>query len=91
MTSKMKLTDIELLAALENLRIGYQYRDIDDYTIRIVSAIVAKNLGYKDRAEWTEKVSESGLVKYEICDDTEAARANYLRLMEKLDKGENEQ
>ena len=79
----MKLTDIELLAALENLRI--KGGDIDDYSIRVASAIIAKNLGYNSRAEWTEKVRESGLVKYGICDDKESAEANYTYLMGKLD------
>lgn len=78
----MKLTDIELLAALENLRI--QHSD-DDYILRVASAIVAKCFGYNDRVEWTEKVAESGLVKYGLYNDTEAAKLNYKKLMKKLD------
>lgn len=77
----MKLTDIELLATLENLRIS---NPNDDYILRVASAIVAENFGYKSRADWTQATRESGLVEYGLFDDVEAAKENYNRLIKKM-------
>ena len=76
----MKLTEIELLALLENFRIIHQN---DDYIIRSLSADIALAFGYKSRADWTEKVRESGLVEYgTVHDNPETAKENYAAIMD---------
>lgn len=75
----MKLTELELLAALENLRIRHSE---SDYILRVASGIVAKCFGYDDRIEWTEKVADAGLVEYR---DSSKAEKHYKELMDKLD------
>lgn len=95
----MKLTDIELLAALENLRIKYEndkYADAD-FVLRVASAIVAKNCGYNSRADWTKIVRNSGLVDYDVAPTgrtlslQEMAEVNYKKLMDKLDSPDTKQ
>lgn len=80
-----KLTDLEVLAALENLRI-YKQRSNDsiDNIIRVCSAIVARNAGFESRTDWTEAISSIGLVDYGIMSRTEeeeTARENYKKIM----------
>lgn len=92
----MKLTDIELLAALENLRIRHENdNDISvDFALRIASAIVAKNCGYNSRADWTRIVRNAGLVDYDsvgVMPMEANAEINYRKLMEKLDKPDRKQ
>lgn len=84
----MKLTDIELLAAPENLRIIHanDKPQNNDWILRVASAIVAHNCGYNDRATWTAQLRENGLVKYGLWEDAEQAKEIYKNLMEKLDK-----
>ena len=77
----MKLTEIELLAALENLRICHPD---NDHILRVASAIVASCFGYTSRIEWTEKALNLGLVEYGL-NNGETAKLNYKRLMDKLD------
>lgn len=79
---KPKITEIELLAILENLRISHPN---DDYILRVASAIVAKSFGYNSRADWTEKVREAELVEYGPIDSIEKAQVNYKKLMDNLD------
>ena len=92
----MKLTDIELLAALENLRIRYtndKYASVD-FVLRVASAIVAKNCGYNARADWTKFVRNAGLVDYDpwgALTMAVTAEINYRKLMEKLDTPDPQQ
>lgn len=82
-----KLTDLEVLAALENLRIYKQSsNDSIDNIIRVCSAIVARNAGFESRTDWTEIISSIGLVNYGIMSRTEeeeTARENYKKIMQR--------
>lgn len=79
----MKLTELELLAILENLRI-IKGED-DDYILRLVSGIVAEYFGYSNRADWSGEVRRVGLVKNDgLYDDYDAAKVNYEKLLNKL-------
>ena len=79
----MLISELELLAALENLRI---MNPNDDYILRVASATVAKSFGYDSRAEWTEKLDDSGLVEYGIYDNIDKAKENYKSIMQKLER-----
>ena len=78
-----KLNNIELLAALEALRIK---KPNDDYILRVASAIVAQNFGYKSRADWTEEVRKAGLLSYDPITEREEAETTYSDLMRRLDQ-----
>lgn len=73
------MSNIEILAVLENLRLRYPEHD---HILRVASACVAACFGYKCRADWTGELSSLGLVDY---NDHGAAEINYERLMEKAD------
>lgn len=81
----MKPNDLELLAALENMRLSHP-NTFDDYAMRLVCAVVADNCGYKDRNSWIVKLQAAGLVEYKIDrqEERETAKQNYKRLMEKM-------
>lgn len=84
----MRLTDLELLATLENLRLcKWNTPESPDYIIRVCSAIVAENAGYKSRIEWTEAAANAGLVDYaplSAIETAEQAKANYKKLNDKM-------
>lgn len=73
------MTNIEVLAVLENLRIRHPE---NDHILRVASACVAACFGYKRRLDWTGELSRLGLVDYS---DPMAAELNYKRLMDKAD------
>ncbi len=77
------ISELEILAALDNLRI---MNPNDDYILRVATAVVARAFGYENRAEWTEKLDESGLVEYGIYDNIDKARENYNSIMKKLER-----
>lgn len=64
------MTELEILAILENLRIKNKN---DDYILRVASSIVAEYFGYTDRHTWTKKLDSAGLVKYGMEESTEHA------------------
>jgi hypothetical protein len=74
------MSNIEILAILENLRLRYPEHD---HILRIASACVAACFGYKSRADWTGECSRLGLVDYN--DQGCTAEVNYKRLMDKAD------
>lgn len=88
----MRLTDIEILSALENLRIRkINSVESPEHIIRICSAIIAKNAGYSSREEWTKDAVAAGLVKYFPTDrqeEAEQAKLQYFELMSKLNAKE---
>lgn len=73
------MTNLEVLAVLENLRIRHPE---SDHILRVASACVAACFGYKRRTDWTGELSRLGLVAY---GDSMAAEINYQRLMCKAD------
>ena len=73
------MSNIEVLAVLENLRLRYPEHD---HIMRVATACVAACFGYKSRIEWTGELSRLGLVDY---NDHLAAELNYYNLMEKAD------
>jgi hypothetical protein len=75
------MTDLEILAVLENLRLRHPE---NDYILRVASACVAACFGFKTRADWTGELSRLGLVDYS--DHGHAAELNYKRLMDKADQ-----
>lgn len=81
------LEDIEILAALENLRIRIGQRKDADYALRVASAIVAESIGYKGRSEWSSLLREQGLTASEYDPDgIERAEVLYNCAMGKLDR-----
>lgn len=73
------MTNLELLAMLENLRIQHSE---DDYILRVASAIAAEYFGYTDRHTWTQKLDAAGLVKYGMEQNIEHAKGMYEELRE---------
>lgn len=73
------MTNLEILAVLENLRIRHPE---SDHILRVASACVAACFGYKRRTDWAGELSRLGLVAY---GDRIAAEINYQRLMCKAD------
>ncbi len=73
------MTNIEILAVLENLRIRHPE---SDHILRVASACVVACFGYMRRTDWTRELSRLGLVDYT---DPMAAELNYKRLMDKAD------
>lgn len=73
------MTELEILAILENLRIRHPE---SDHILRVASACVAVCFGFKCRADWTQELSRLGLVNYA---DHSAAEINYKRLLDKAD------
>jgi hypothetical protein len=73
------MTELEILAILENLRIRHPE---SDHILRVASACVAVCFGFKRRADWTSELSRLGLVNYA---DRSAAEINYKRLLDKAD------
>lgn len=74
------MSNLEILAILENLRLRYPEHD---YIMRVASACVARCFGYHTRNDWTGELSRLGLVDY--ADYGCAAEMNYFRLIEKAD------
>lgn len=74
------MTNIEILAILENLRLR---NPNDDGILRVASACVATCFGYRTRAEWKEECQHLGLVDYS---DPFAAELNYQKLLEKAEQ-----
>ena len=73
------MTNLEILAILENLRLRHPE---SDHIMRVASACVAVCFGYKSRIAWTGELSRLGLVDY---GDLSAAELNYKRLCDKAD------
>ena len=73
------MTNLEILAILENLRLRHPE---SDHILRVASACVAVCFGYKSRVSWTGELSRLGLVDY---NDRTAADLNYKRLCDKAD------
>lgn len=88
----MRLTDLELLAMMENVRLyKWDSAESPDYIIRLCAAIVAENAGYKSRIDWTESAADAGLVDYMPLDAVGRARQakeNYKKLNDKLRRKE---
>lgn len=81
------LEDIEILAALENLRIKIGRKEDADYALRVASAIVANAIGYKDRYTWAHQLREQGLTASEYDPDgKDRAEILYNCAMGKLDR-----
>lgn len=81
------LEDIEILAALENLRIRIGQKEDADYALRVASAIVAEAIGCKGRAEWASRLREMGLTASEYDPDgKDRAEVLYNCAMGKLDR-----
>lgn len=81
------LEDIEILAALENLRIRIGQRESADFALRVASAIVAEAIGYKARAEWASRLRELGMTASEFnADGMNRAEILYNCAMGKLDR-----
>lgn len=74
------MTNLEILAILENLRIRHPE---SDHILRVASACVSVCLGYKSRADWTSECARLGLVDYS---NTASAELNYKRLLDKADE-----
>ena len=74
------MSNLEILAVLENLRLRHPE---NDHILRVASACVAACFGYRCRADWTSELSRLGLVDYS--DHGSAAELNYKRLMDKAD------
>lgn len=74
------MTNIEILAILENLRLR---NPDDDGILRVASACVATCFGYQTRAQWKEECRSLGLVDY---NDPFAAELNYQKLLEKAEQ-----
>lgn len=74
------MTELEILAILENLRIRHPE---SDHILRVASACVAVCFGFKRRTDWTAELSRLGLVDY--TDHGAAAEINYKRLLDKAD------
>ena len=73
------MSNIEILAILENLRLRHPE---NDHILRVASACVAACFGYKRRADWTGECVRLGLVDYT---NREAAELNYKLLLDKAD------
>ena len=73
------MTNLEILAILENLRLRHPE---NDHILRVASACVAVCFGYRSRADWTGECARLGLVDYA---DITAAEVNYKRLLDKAD------
>ena len=73
------MSNIEILAVLENLRLRHPENDC---ILRIATACVASCFGYIRRTDWTAELSRLGLVDY---NDISAADLNYKRLLDKAD------
>lgn len=74
------MSNLEILAILENLRLRYPEHD---HIMRVATACVARCFGFRSRIDWTGELSRLGLVDY--ADYGCAAEINYFRLMEKAD------
>lgn len=74
------MSNLEILAVLENLRLRYPEHD---HILRLASACVAACFGYKSRVDWTGELSDAGLVDYS--NPLGAADLNYKRLLDKAD------
>lgn len=74
------MSNLEILAILENLRLRYPEHD---HIMRVATACVARCFGFRSRIDWTGELSRLGLVDY--ADHGHAADLNYQRLMEKAD------
>lgn len=82
-----KISDTELLAALENLRLKkWNSTESPDYILRVATAIVAANIGYKSRSEWSEELQRLGLIEYKVSQvaAAEAAAVKYEMFMSRL-------
>lgn len=80
------LTDLEVLAQLENLRLTkWDSRENADYILRVATAVVASAMGYKDRAEWETDLRKASLVTYsfDAVGAAECAGKEYRRLTQK--------
>lgn len=73
------MTNLEILAILENLRLRHPE---SDHILRVASACVAVCFGFKSRAGWTGEILRDGLVDYTNLD---MAELNYKRLLDKAD------
>lgn len=61
------LSDLEVLAALENLRLTkWNSTEDPDFILRVVTAVVAHGMGYSSRVDWTHDLKENGLVHYDV-------------------------
>lgn len=81
------LEDIEILAALENLRIRIGQKEDADYALRVASAIVAEAIGYKDRYTWSSRLRKQGLTASEYDPDgKDRAEVLYNCAMGKLER-----
>lgn len=74
------MSNLEILAVLENLRLRYPEHD---HILRLASACVAACFGFRPRLVWTDELSRLGLVDYS--DHGYAAEVNYHNLMQKAD------
>lgn len=74
------MTDLEILAILENLRLRHPE---SDHILLVASACVAVCFGFKRRADWTAELSRLDLVDYG--DHGTAAEVNYKKLLDKAD------
>lgn len=75
------MSNLEILAVLENLRLRYPEHD---HILRLASACVAACFGFRSRVEWTGELSRLGLVDYNNPFGT--ADLNYKRLLDKADE-----
>lgn len=66
--SKVEITkDLQLLDAIEDIRQKANEHPANyplDYTIRLITAMVACNMGYTDRTEWTEILKQCENSRY---------------------------
>lgn len=81
------LSDLELLATVENLRRSRETMSSTDETLRIATAIIANACGYKSRSTWVDVLRRAGLIVSCIDPEEEAAesKALYKDLMEKME------
>lgn len=75
------MTNLEILAVLENLRLIHPEHD---RILRLASACVATCFGFRSRMEWQSELSRLGLVDYS--NPFGKADLNYKRLLDKADE-----
>lgn len=81
------LEDLEILAALENLRIGIGQKEDADFALRAASAIIAKAIGYTSRHEWASYLRELDMIGSDRSSEgKDRAESLYNYTMGKLDR-----
>ncbi len=78
------MKDLEVLAALENLRLMHENgKESADLVLRFATAVVAEAMGFGGRADWTRVLKNECLVNYDGFgeDKVEIARRHYEELV----------